>query len=482
MSLRTRLLIGMAIVAAALVATGLLVRTATQRYLVNQVDDQLRGANIPVAPLLRAFTSGDDALLGLPSTYIGILARDSSTVLPIIVPTESGRELAAPEVDAQELARHEDDPFTVESEDGSARYRVAAIASTEFGELTEGFGGFVVVFGISLDEVDSVMDRLVWIELIGLAVVLTILAVVTWWMLRLGLRPLRQMTDAAGVIAGGDLSHRLPDAVRGTEAATLGRALNVMLTSVQASFDEQARSEDRLRRFIADASHELRTPITTIRGYEELYRRGVLASPDAVAEAHRRTEEEAARMGALVDDLLTLAELGERPQATELVDLSAIAIDAAADARAVDPSRTVTVDVVPGVEVVGDENRLRQAAGNLVRNAVVHTPAGTPVEVSVTVDTDDPDSASFAVADHGPGMDEVTAQRAFERFYRADVARSRERGGSGLGLSIVKAVVAAHGGTVSIGRPADSGTVVGFRLPRSSRTSVSFTGDPNDPV
>jgi two-component system OmpR family sensor kinase len=325
--------------------------------------------------------------------------------------------------------------------------------------------GAVNVVALSLQDVDATMSKLRWVLLAGIAIVIGILGVVVFWVLRLGVRPLKRMTKTAGAIAAGDLSERVPAETEGTEARELGDALNAMLTTIEGAFAERAASEARLRRFVADASHELRTPVTTIRGYAELYRHGGLGEPAELDQAMRRTESESVRMASLVDDLLLLARLDEgRPLARDAVDLGVLGVDAAADARAVAPDRAITAEVAEGVTVDGDEDRLRQVVGNLVGNALVHTPAGTPVSVRVH------NGGSLAIVevhDHGPGMTADVAERAFERFSRADASRSRHAGGSGLGLAIVRAIVVAHGGHVVLESAPGAGTTVRVELPRA---------------
>src|SRR5207237_8712149 len=221
--------------------------------------------------------------------------------------------------------------------------------------------------------------------------------------------------------------------------------------------------EQRLRRFIADASHELRTPLTSIRGYAEMLRRGAETSQRDSELARRRIEEEAVRMSALVNDLLLLARLDQgRPLEREPVDLRRIAVDATADARAVAPNRSISLDAAASVTVTGDDMRLRQAVGNLVRNALVHTPPGTPVEIDLKAHDG---HAVISVADHGPGLAEDAKSRAFEPFYRADAGRSRDRGGAGLGLSIVAAVVEAHQGSVRVSPTPGGGPTFVVELP-----------------
>ena len=243
----------------------------------------------------------------------------------------------------------------------------------------------------------------------------------------------------------------------------LGDALNKMLASIEESFSERDRAEGRLRQFVADASHELRTPVATIRGYAELYRSGGLEDPEQLDDAMERTEAEAVRMGGLVEDLLSLARLDEgRPLELAAVDLARVAVDAANDARAVDPDRSIEAVVSEPVVVQADEQRIRQVVANLVGNALVHTPTDTQVWIRSYTG---PDGPCIEVADDGPGMPPEVATRAFERFYRADPARSRHAGGSGLGLAIVDAVVRAHGGSVSLSSTVGEGTTVRLLLP-----------------
>ena len=271
------------------------------------------------------------------------------------------------------------------------------------------------------------------------------------------------MTATAVRIADGDRTQRVPELSAATEAGELGGALNHMLGRLDDAFAQQAASEDRLRRFVADASHELRTPVTTIRGYAELYRVGGLADGDSLDEAMRRTEQEAIRMARLVEDLLNLAKLDEgRPLERRDVDLAALVNDAARDAAAVDPGRVITADAAAPVVVPGDEDRLRQVIANVVGNAIVHTPPGTPIELRVGADDG---SACIAVTDHGPGMSPDVAAKVTQRFYRADPARARNRGGSGLGMSIADAAVSAHGGSISVDSVVGQGTTVTVTLP-----------------
>jgi two-component system OmpR family sensor kinase len=285
---------------------------------------------------------------------------------------------------------------------------------------------------------------------------------------RVGLRPLDRMGETAGAIAAGDLSRRVSPADKRTEVGRLGLSLNAMLHQIERAFAEREASENRLRRFLADASHELRTPLASIRGYAEVFRMGAAKGPGDTEKAMSRIEDESTRMGTLVEDLLTLARLDQLPEASRKpVDLGELARDAADDARAAAPDRTV--DVVAGdgeVIVLGDASQLRQVVGNLVRNALVHTPAGTPIELSVA--TEDRD-AVLSVRDHGNGLPTGDTEALFERFWRSDPGRERGAAGAGLGLSIVAAVVDAHGGSVRAANAPDGGAVFTVRLPANAQ-------------
>ena len=280
------------------------------------------------------------------------------------------------------------------------------------------------------------------------AAVLAAVAGIALWLVRLGLRPLTQMEHAAADIAAGDLSRRVEPSEGRTEIGRLGSALNVMMERIEAAFAERRATEARLRRFVADASHELRTPLTSIRGYAELFRRGAEHRPEDLAKSMRRIEEESARMGTLVEELLLLARLDQGPRLDRSpVDLAALATDAVEDARTVAGARTITLSAPRPVIVEGDEARLRQVLANLVSNALEHTPAGTPVRVAVSASGSE---AVLEVADRGPGLGTEDAGRVFDRFFRVDKGRSRDDGGTGLGLSIVAAIAHAHGGKVEL--------------------------------
>jgi two-component system OmpR family sensor kinase len=377
------------------------------------------------------------------------------TLVTRFTPNVGDTESAPPDLDPDDLPTAGTTSFTTGSTDGATTYRV----------LAQRFGDSVAITALPLDDVQDTISSLIRVEVIGALMILAALGLVSWWMVHLGIRPIKKMTATATRIAGGDLTVRVPETADGTESAELAVALNQMLGHIEGALEERANSEDRLRRFVADASHELRTPVTTIRGYAELYRLGGLAEVDALDDAMRRTEQEATRMGRLVEDMLVLARLDEhRPLANTPVDLAALVCDASRDARATWPERVIMARGVDEPAIVtGDEDRLRQVLANVVGNALVHTDAHVSVELSVTRDDD---NVVVEVADNGAGMPPDVAARVTERFYRADPARSRHRGGSGLGLAIVDAAVAAHGGAVAIRTGVGEGTTVRLTLPR----------------
>jgi two-component system OmpR family sensor kinase len=342
----------------------------------------------------------------------------------------------------------------VPSDTGDVGFRVEAIGPQS------GVGTLVVA--VPLTEMRATLGRLFAIEAfvtIGVALAAGLLAV---WAVRLGLRPLRTMGETAGAIAAGDLSRRVEPADDRTEIGMLGTSLNTMLGQIEAAFEERRASEARLRRFVADASHELRTPLTSIRGYAELFRRGADVRPEDLATSMARIEAEAERMGVLVDDLLLLARLDQgRQLERQAVDVSRLVEDAVDAAHAIEPGRSIDVTATPGATIEGDPGRLRQVVDNLLENARVHTPSGTATYVAVAPQDG---VVVLTIADEGPGMDPEVATRAFERFYRGDPARARATGGVGLGLSIVAAIVQAHGGAVRV-IDRSTGTAVEVRLP-----------------
>ncbi len=454
LSLRARLVAGLV----ALVLGGLLVAdvatyASLHTFLLGRVDKQLadmkeqamhdyggepgRGPHPPPDRRPPAGFSTYEALV----LNDGTILQESQTTRPNLPVPLSGVQADTPE--------------TV-SGSGGSQYRLLV-------EPLDGHSAEFVVVAIPLTEVSSTLTQVVILEATIGAAVLIAMVVLTLVIVRLGLRPLERMGDTAEAIAGGDLSQRVSPATPRTEIGRLGLALNGMLSQIESAFAERTRSEQRLRRFIADASHELRTPLTSIRGYAELLRRGAERSAEDSELARRRIEAEATRMSVLVDDMLLLARLDQgRPLEREPVDLQAIARDARSDASAVAPVRAVTLTAPERVVVTGDDMRLRQVVGNLLRNAIVHTPPATPIEIGLARRDG---RAVLTVADHGSGLPPEFAARVFEPFYRGDTGRARDRGGAGLGLSIVAAVVAAHQGEVRVSQTEGGGATFAVELP-----------------
>jgi two-component system OmpR family sensor kinase len=469
--LRIRLVASVvALVAAALVLSGLLAATSLERYLVGQVDRQL--VDLAGGPGLGLDRTGprdpggaaeppgirviDRSPLLANDLYMAVL-DSSGNVVQESATTSLGRPDLTELAGASAAGRR---PVTVASSTGGSDWRVI--------EQPAGSGG--VVLARSLTEVDATVSRLVWLLVVIGFLVLGTVAIVGFFIVRRSLAPLVEVERATTAIAGGDLSRRVPTADPRTEVGQLSAALNVMLARLEEAFiareaalDESRSSERRMRRFIADASHELRTPLTSIRGLAELYRLGAIDDA-GITRAFSRIEGEATRMGGLVEDLLLLARLDEhRPLEQEPVDLLVIAGDGVHDARAVSSDRQVTMTLLPGSEapiVLGDQARLRQVVGNLLANALVHG-AG---DIDVRVGTSD-QTALLMVADHGPGLSDEEKARVFERFYRSASDRGRDSGGAGLGLSIVSALVAAHGGRIGVTETPGGGATFTVELP-----------------
>ena len=371
----------------------------------------------------------------------------------------------APEIAAitgDRLARVIGRIVTVRSADGTVAYRVL---------VERGRNDAIYVTAAPLTQVEATIRRLVRTLLLVGVIGLVAAMAVNAWLIRAGLRPVDQMVDTAAAIAAGDLGRRVPHANAHSELGRLGQALNDMLNQIERAVRARAASEDRLRRFVADAAYELRTPLTSLRGYAELYRQGALPDAAAVGNAMGRIEGEGARMASLVDDLLLLARLDE-PRALERtpVDLSQLVEDAVDAFRVIAPDRPIAARVMPGVMIQGDRPRLRQVIDNLLTNARVHTPAGTAVHVSVGREGA---GATVRVRDEGEGIPAGVRSRVFERFWRADPARTRSRGGTGLGLAIVASLVEAHGGRVEVESEPGEGATFILHLPIAAAPNPS---------
>jgi len=512
-SLRTKLitaLVGLVILA--LGTLGIIGISILRGYLLGPIDSELEGAggSPQVLSCVQAYLSGgldchannidiywlpsggqlEPVWTQQPNTYFGY----QQTTNPAWLPDLSGAK--------RWLAANPQQATTVSAQSGSEKWRVMGFDVTVTNVPTGAQSAGTIIVAVDVATVYSTLQKLIWVDTIVSAAIICVLAGVGYAVVRSNLQPLVEIEETAEEIAAGHLNRRVPERDPRTEIGSLGRSLNIMLSQIEAAFHAREeseaaahQSEERMRRFIADASHELRTPLTAIRGFAEYYRqRGGLVpqwdqeQPDAAGAGAmaggltphdldrimQRVEREAARMGLLVEDLLLLARLDQqRPLAHQPVDLLTLAADAVHDARMLAPARTIDLSVQPGAAflVIGDEPRLRQVIGNLMSNALTHTPDGTPIEVSIGSGILDPrvndptPAVILDVTDHGPGMTTEQAHRVFERFYRADQARTRATGGSGLGLAIVSALVAAHGGVASVRTAPDKGATFRVTLP-----------------
>ncbi len=495
LSLRSRLLASvLVLVAGGLVASDVAGAIALRSYLVGRLDQSLSTAEPSVARLLDngGFADRQQVYGILGDTYIALVSP-SGQILQSERIYPSNRAAPSPPRLPAGIGTSGAGLLTAPSPGGGKPWRLKTepIPSENV----------TLVVGASLGGISATLSRLELIEVLVSLAVLFVIAVVGRWLVHLGLRPLDKIAETAAAIAAGDLSQRVEHDDPATEVGRLGLALNAMLGQIEAAFGAREASEERLRRFAADASHELRTPLTSIRGYAELFRRGAWERPDDLRLAMRRIEQEATRMGALVEDLLLLARLDQRrPMERSEVDLAAIATDAVADARVTEPDRPVELQLPGGgpVWVLGDEARLRQVVANLLTNTRHHTPPGTPVVVSTWVGPGagarglDMEGnglgeagnsgagglrAVLEVADEGPGLAPEHVARVFERFYRADSARSRATlgsgAGTGLGLSIVAAIVEAHGGNVAVASVPGEGATFRVELPAIAATHGS---------
>ncbi len=532
----------LALVVVALAVISMVSLAEFRGYLQDHADAQLRALSAQIA--------SPTGIGGLRSQtlrfegYVIELRNTQGQPLPCNLCT-SGLNGTGPNVPTSKswLAANNNKLVTVPATSGGDNWRVLARPAgyhetlPPFGQPGPNMPGTLIV-GADLGHLDQAVGWLAKVDLVVSAIVVVALAIAGVAMVRASLRPLTEIEHTAAAIAAGDLSSRVPYHDPRTEMGRLSRSLNVMLAHVESAFRARAKSEaaarhseERMRRFLADASHELRTPLTAIRGYAEYYRqRGGLkngsaavtgpaagetatgetatadisatagatetaagapvaatAVPGPLASASadgdpltkvdmdrimERVEQESSRMGGLVEDMLVLARVDQqRPIERRPVDLLTLTADAVQDARIVAPSRSIDLAVGTGAAflVLGDEARLRQVISNLMNNALTHTPEGSPISVRILAGYQQGNPAVpcaiLEVTDHGPGLTEEQASRVFERFYRADQARGRRTGGSGLGLAIVQALVAAHGGTVSLDTAPAHGATFRITLP-----------------
>jgi two-component system OmpR family sensor kinase len=461
--LRTRILIvTVALFVAGLGVAGFTTYRLLSSSLVDRLDDQLRASTRPAAARLtqsRPLHPGEHGLFLPEGSYAALV--DERGGVRREARFAFGRAAARPRIPSELIGPRAADGkatlSTVRAVSGQTEYRLIAEPLGEQG---------TVVVALPLTELRATQRRLL---LIGGGVsgfVLVAIGLAAYWLTRRELRPLERMAQKAGAIAAGDLSQRVePDDPR-TEVGRLGGALNTMLREIERAFRERLAAEERLRQFVADASHELRTPVTSIRGFAELFRRGASDRPADLANVMRRIEQEGERMGELVEELLLLARLDQGlPLERQPVDVAAVVEAAVEAARAADPERPIEVASQRPLVVLGAESRLRQVVDNLLTNARVHTPPGTAIHVELTAADE---QAVLEIGDEGPGVPAEEVDRIFERFYRTDLSRTRSQGGVGLGLAIVRSLVEAHRGTVGyLARPG-GGSIFRVALPLAS--------------
>ena len=444
MTLRARLLAAFVAVIVLLGVSDIAVVLVERSYLRAQVDNEIEGVTRVAGPIISRLTQSRNAMISAEFSqyYIGRIGADGR--LQTLVAPADDPELV-PQVEQSPTFG---DPHTVSSQSGNAsRVRIVERRLAD---------GSIAVVGRSLEPVESAIRRLVVTEAIASLVVLALFALIVFWVVRLGLRPIRRMTETADAIAAGSTDVRVEVEHEGTEAARLGQAFNTMLDARQAS-------EERLRQFVADASHELRTPLTTLRGYTSLYESGGFADRAALDDGMRRIGQEAARMGRIVDDLLLLARLDEHGPAQPVrVDVAPVLRDLASDVSVVQPARPVVVDCDDSLAVMIDRDHLVQALSALTTNAMRHTDEDVEVRLrGVVVDG----RARLEVTDRGQGIAEVDVPHLFDRFYRSDRARSRATGGNGLGLAVVASIVTSNGGTYGVITAEGLGSTFWFELP-----------------
>ena len=478
-SLRSRLTIGIVLLSAIGFAVTFYGTTnALNSYLVGQIDNELnsvvggtamrldRGAviqqnedEIEEHRQRRGVAAAPQPLQRIPTTLsVTLLSSDGA------IKGELGGDLTSSQIsdylkafDNAAAVETEGEPFTIKAKGPDFRAIAVVLPTT----------GDTVVVAQSLQAVERTKHQLLVLFLFVGLIALLMIAIAARYVIQIGMRPLENVEKTAEQIASGDLSARLPDAKPNTEVGRLVSSLNTMLARIEESFAARTESEGRLRRFVADASHELRTPLTAIRGFAELHRQGAVTGESDTKELVARIERESVRMSSLVEDLLILARMDQGPKMEiKPVNLSEVVTDAVESARAAGPGHPIKLTAGNEIYALGDANRIHQVVANLLANARVHTPVGTQITVEVIhLDKE----VQVVVADNGPGLSEANREKIFERFYRVDPSRQRTgTEGSGLGLSIVDAVMRSHGGHVSVDSKLGEGSTFTLHFPLQS--------------
>jgi two-component system OmpR family sensor kinase len=478
-SLLNRLTLGVVLLSAmGFLASDVAAQTLMRSYLTQQMDSELlsvAGGSFPrveragIAPEARRYQSGEEGdendapavpLQSVPSSISLTLIGPAGIILGQIGGDLNSTEITSylQSITPEQVIERANQPFTIEAPQSD--FRVIAQ------RLPTGLG--IVVIAQSFEDIDRTLLRLQGLFILIGFVMILFIALASRKVIKVGLRPLATVEATAERIAEGDLTARLPDLKPNTEVGRLVNTLNMMLGRIEESFAARVESESKLRRFVADASHELRTPITAIRGFAELHRQGAVTGEEKTKELIGRIENESKRMGSLVEDLLLLARLDQsRQMKSEPVNLSKLVSDAVESARAAGPNHPVNFNKSDDeIYALGDNDRIHQVVANLLANARTHTPVGTKIDVSVIQSED---GVRIRIADNGPGLSEKDQAQIFERFYRADPSRVRTDGeGTGLGLSIVDAVMRAHAGQVSVESELGKGATFTLFFPLSA--------------
>ncbi len=451
MSLRGRLIISFtALLLLAIATVGFVASRSVRTILTHQVDQEIAAIANRGGPLLPQVIQGESRPQ-LPRSVALLLVDDQGNVIRSTPSGFRDNPDPLPDLAGTDLSyRH-------------AGFAPATRGRFEYRILVVPTAGETVVLAIPLHQVADAQRQVIRAMVLAGSIVAALGALATWLTVRRELRPVEDMVETAEAIAAGDLTRRVPETNPATELGRLGGSLNEMLAHIEHAVATERDAKERLRRFVGDASHELRTPIAAISGYAQLYERGALTDPDDLDRAMGRIASESNRMEKLVQDLLALARLDHvRPTAHARVDLVELTRLAILDAKAIDPERPISFEAPPSLSVMGDESQLTQVISNLLANARQHTAPATPVEVRLSASDG---RATLTVTDHGPGIPEDAVDRVFERFYRIDTSRSRALGGSGLGLAIVAAIVASHDGKISAENAQGAGAQITVDLP-----------------
>lgn len=456
MTLRARLVVAAGACLLVVIAAFFIVERRQEQILLDQLDTQLTLVADRSSSVVSGLTlpePGPPADTG--ELYIGTVLNGRL----ITWAAPASNPVLVPDIDDIRRAPR-DVPVTIGTSDNDIDIRV----------IVQDIDSLALVIGQSTEPIDDAISSLRVSGLIAVVAIGAFVLIVGSWVNRLSIQPIRAATEVARAITAGRRDERVPQSPANTEAATLGTAMNLML-------DTTAETEARIRSFVADASHELRTPLTTLMGYADLHRQGLLTTDDAVDDAMRRIRGEAKRMSSIVEHLFLLANLDEGaiPIEPATVDIRRLLEDVAADARVVQPERTITVDLPTPIEIAADPERLLQAVSILVTNALTHTPTSARLSLEARADSGGVD---IEVTDNGPGIAPEHLGRLFDRFYRVDNARDRQQGGSGLGLAIARSIAEAHGGTLAVESIVGHGSTFTLRIPDTGRDRTEIEGSP----